>query len=119
MNQYCALNKQYIAGVWKEGTSSKVIADRNPFNGQLIAEFRLAGADDIDAAYRSAAQAQKQWAEINAFEKRDILENAIAYVAQHEAEITDIIIDELVGTRLKAFFEISLVKNIIKQHATF
>ncbi len=119
MNPYCALNKQYIGGRWQHGSSGKVIVDRNPFNGQPIAEFRLASSSDIDAAYCAAAQAQKQWAEINAFERRDILENAIAYVVQHETEITDIIIDELGGTRLKAFFEISLVKNIIREAATY
>ena len=119
MNPYSQLNKQYIGGVWRDGNSSKVLADRNPFNGQVITNFKLASATDIDEAYRSAAHAQKEWADINAFQKRDILESAIKYVTEHEAEITDIIIEELGGTRLKAFFEIMLVKNIIKEAATY
>ena len=36
-----------------------------------------------------------------------------------EEDITDIIIRELGGTRLKAFFEIGLVKNIIKEASTY
>lgn len=119
MNQFAALNKQYIGGVWRDGASQKSLADYNPYNGKPIAEFKLANLADLDEAYRSAATAQKIWAEVNPFEKRAILEKAITWVEKHEAEITDIIIEELGGTGLKAFFEIGLVKNIIKEAATY
>lgn len=119
MNQFAALNQQYIGGVWRDGTSQKTLTDRNPYNGQPITEFKLASLADLDAAYRAAAAAQKVWAEVNPFEKRAILEKAIAFIEQNEGDITDIIIEELGGTRLKAFFEIGLVKNIIKESATF
>lgn len=119
MNQFAKLNKQYIAGTWRDGKSQKTLADRNPFNGNPIAEFKLANLSDLDEAYRSAAAAQRVWAEVNPFEKRAILEKAIAWVERHEADITDIIIEELGGTALKAFFEIGLVKNIIKEASTY
>jgi acyl-CoA reductase-like NAD-dependent aldehyde dehydrogenase len=119
MNQFAALNKQYIGGVWRDGASQKTLTDRNPYNGKPIAEFKLASLADLDAAYRAAAAAQKVWAAVNPFEKRAILEKAIAFVEQNEGDITDMIIEELGGTRLKAFFEIGLVKNIIKESATF
>ena len=119
MNQYAKCNQQYIGGVWRDGSSKKTYTDLNPYTGQPIAAFKLASLTDLDEAYRSAAAAQKIWAAVNPFEKRAILEKAITYVEQHEAEITDIIIQELGGTRLKAFFEIGLVKNIIKEAATF
>jgi len=119
MNPFAKLSKQYIGGVWRDGASGKVLADRNPYNDKLIAEFKLASLTDLDEAYRSAAAAQKVWAEVNPFEKRTILEKAITYVEKNEAEITDLIIEELGGTGLKAFFEIGLVKNIIKEASTF
>ncbi len=119
MNPFRRLNQHYIGGSWRDGASSKTWTDRNPYSGEAIAEFKMANAADIDQAYRSAQRAQKEWEAVNAFEKRDILESAIAYINDHEAEITDIIIDELGGTRLKAFFEIGLVKNIIREAATF
>ena len=119
MSVFRSLNQHYIGGVWRDGSSSKCWVDRNPYTGEAITEFRLANKIDIDEAYRSAQNAQKEWEAVNAFEKRDILESAIAYINQHEAEITDIIIEELGGTRLKAFFEISLVKNIIREAATY
>jgi aldehyde dehydrogenase (NAD+) len=119
MNPFRKLNQHYIGGAWRDGSSAKKWVDRNPYSGEPIAEFKLANKADIDEAYRSAQQAQKEWEAVNAFEKRDILESALAYINQNEAEITDIIIDELGGTRLKAFFEIGLVKNIIRESATF
>ena len=119
MNQFAALNKQYIGGVWREGSSQRVLADTNPYNGNKIADFKLASLGDLDEAYRAAAAAQKIWADVNPFEKRAIMEKAIAWVEKHEADITDIIIEELGGTALKAFFEIGLVKNIIKEASSY
>jgi aldehyde dehydrogenase (NAD+) len=119
MNPFRQLNQHYIGGAWRDGSSSKRWTDRNPYSGEPIAEFKMAGKADIDDAYRAAQQAQREWEAVNPFEKRDILESALAYINDHEADITDIIIDELGGTRLKAFFEIGLVKNIIREAATF
>src|SRR5215470_1310703 len=119
MNPFLKLNQQYIGGTWRDGRSSKVLANRNPYNDKPICEFKLANLADLDEAYSSAAAAQKQWAEINPFERRGILEQAITFVEKNEAEITDLIIEELGGTALKAFFEIMIVKNIIKEASTY
>lgn len=119
MNHFTQLNKQYIGGEWKDGRGQKVLTDKNPYNGESIAEFRIANLQDIDEAYQAAARAKEEWDKVNSFTKRAILEQAIAYIEQHEKEITEIIIDELGGTRLKAAFEIGLVKDIIREAATF
>src|SRR5258708_24904700 len=101
MNRFVTLNKQYINGTWREGKSQTVLTDCNPYNGTTIADFRLASVSDVDDAYRAAAAAQKVWAEVNPFEKRTILEKAITWIEQNEADIADILIEELGGTRLK------------------
>ncbi len=119
MNPFRALNKQYISGVWRDGSSTKTLHDRNPYDGETIAEFRMASRADLAEAYQSAQKAQREWAEVNAYQKRDILERAIRFVEENERDIIDLIMDELGGTRLKAFFEIGLVKEIIKEAATF
>jgi vanillin dehydrogenase len=119
MNPFAKLNKQYIGGVWRDGSSGKVLNDKNPYNGASIADFKLATLADLDEAYSAAAAAQKVWAEINPYERRSILEKAVAYIEKVEADITAMIIEELGGTRLKAFFEIGLVKNIIKEASTY
>jgi aldehyde dehydrogenase (NAD+) len=119
MNQFANLNQQYIGGKWRDGASKKTLTDKNPYNGKSIADFKLASLSDLDEAYRSAAAAQKIWAEVNPFEKRTILEKAITWIEQNEADITDIIIDELGGTHLKAFIEIMLVKSFLKEASTY
>jgi acyl-CoA reductase-like NAD-dependent aldehyde dehydrogenase len=119
MNPFIKLNKQYISGTWRDGASSKLLTDRNPYNDKPICEFKLGSLADLDEAYRSAAAAQKIWADVNPFERRSILEKAITFVEKNEAEITDLIIEELGGTALKAFFEIMIVKNIIKEASTY
>lgn len=119
MNPLASLNKQFICGVWRDGSSSKMLSDRNPYDGKTIATFKLASLSDLDQAYRSAAAAQKVWARVNPLEKRAILEKAISWIEKHEADITELIIDELGGTRLKAFIEILLVKNSMKEASTY
>src|SRR5699024_7475403 len=79
----------------------------------------MAATEDVDAAYQAAQAAMDEWNQINPYKQRDILENAASYVKEHEEDITDIIIDELGGTRLKAAFEIGLVKDMLKEAATF
>jgi vanillin dehydrogenase len=119
MNQFAKLNKQYIGGVWRDGKSQKVLTDRNPYDGEPIAEFKLASLADLDEAFRAAEAAQKIWAEVNPFEKRTVLEKAITWIEQNEGDIAELIIEELGGTRLKAMIEIFLVKTFIKEASTY
>ncbi len=114
-----SLGKQFIGGEWRDGNSTGEMVDINPYNGESIVTYKLADTEDIDAAYKAAAEAKLQWDKVNPFKKRDILENAVKYIEENEEEIISIIIDELGGTRLKAVFEIGLVKNMIKEAATF
>jgi acyl-CoA reductase-like NAD-dependent aldehyde dehydrogenase len=119
MNQLATLNKQYIGGVWRDGKSQKILADQNPYNGATLTEFKLANLADLDEAYRSAAAAQKIWADINPYGRRAILENAITWIEKNEGDIADIIIDELGGTHFKAAIEILLTKAFIKEASTY
>jgi aldehyde dehydrogenase (NAD+) len=112
-------SKQFIAGEWRTGSMDKVLVDRNPYDGSPVAEFNIASVSDIDDAYRSAERAKLEWDRVNPYAKRAVFERAIRYVEDHMADITEIIIDELGGTRLKAGFEIGLVLDMLKEAATF
>ncbi|WP_249652109.1 aldehyde dehydrogenase family protein, partial [Lysinibacillus sp. D4A1_S13] len=46
-------------------------------------------------------------------------EKAVSFIEEHEEAIIYLIMVELGGTRLKAEFEIGLVKNMIEEAATF
>ena len=47
---------QYIAGEWRAGTAGGANRDVDPYAGETLAEIPLAGADDLDAAYRAAKE---------------------------------------------------------------
>ena len=114
-----SLSKQYIGGTWREGASPNSLTNYNPYSGDVLSTMKIATTDDVDQAYKASLTAKAQWEKVNPYKKRDILEKAVHYIEQHEEEITEIIIDELGGTRLKAAFEIGLVKNMIREAATF
>jgi vanillin dehydrogenase len=113
------LDKQFIGGDWRDGSGAKRLVDVNPYDGSPVAEFRIAGVDDVDAAYRAAREAQSGWEAVNAYAKRAVFERAVRYIEENTGAITSIIMEELGGTRLKAAFEIGLVIDIIKEAATF
>ncbi|KGX89066.1 aldehyde dehydrogenase [Pontibacillus litoralis JSM 072002] len=116
---YKKLNKSFIEGKWVEGNGHRLLPNTNPYNGETFVTFQLANEQDVDRAYKSAKQAQGEWMKVNPYQKRTVLEKALTYIEEHEEEITEIIIKELGGTRLKAAFEIGLVINILKEAATY
>lgn len=116
---YQKLDMQYINGVWREGAGTTVFPNHNPFSGQAIAQWRVATRPDIDEAYESARRAGAEWADMNAYARRTVFENAVRITESMTDEIVDLITAEIGGTRLKAMFEIGLVIDIIKEAATF
>jgi vanillin dehydrogenase len=119
MVNFKLLNKQYISGEWKDGTSNRQLVDFNPYSNEIITTFTCASLKDVDEAYQSAKKAQKKWQHTNPIEKRAVFENAVKYIEENKESIENIIIEELGGTKLKAAFEIDLVINIIKEASTY
>ncbi|MBX6352748.1 MAG: aldehyde dehydrogenase family protein [Thermoflavifilum sp.] len=113
------LSKQYIAGEWRDGRSDRVYVNRNPYDGSTVAEIRLATIQDIDEAYRAAAQAQKEWAQVNPFERKAVIERAIDIWESYAHDIIPLVAEEIGGTYLKAVVEIELVKNFLREAATY
>ncbi|MFF9122802.1 aldehyde dehydrogenase family protein [Streptomyces sp. NPDC014889] len=109
------LAQQYIDGEWRPGTGSWDIIDFNPYDGEKLASITIATVDEVDQAYRAAARAQKEWAATNPYARRAVFEKALRLVEEREPEITDVIIAELGGTRLKAAFELHLAKEFLRE----
>lgn len=113
------LKAQYIEGDWKDGSSESTMENKNPYNSEVIATYHAASLQDLDDAYQSANRIQKQWAKTNPVVQREVFEKAVVYMEENHEAIVSIIIEEIGGTRLKAEFEIGLVKNMIKEASTF
>ncbi|MFE0172412.1 aldehyde dehydrogenase family protein [Streptomyces sp. NPDC059002] len=115
MSFFTDLAHQYIDGEWKAGSGSWDIIDFNPYDGEKLASITVATADEVDQAYRAAERAQKEWAQTNPYARRGVFERALRIIEDREEEITEAIIAELGGTRLKAAFEIHLTKEFLRE----
>lgn len=115
MSYFADLARQYIAGEWKSGTGSWDIIDFNPYNGDKLAAITIATVDEVDEAYRAAEQAQRAWAATNPYTRRAVFERALTLIDERQEEITEAIIAELGGTRLKAAFELHLAKEFLRE----
>ncbi|AEW97780.1 MULTISPECIES: aldehyde dehydrogenase family protein [Streptomycetaceae] len=115
MSYSSELALQYIDGQWKSGSGSWEIIDFNPYNGEKIAAITVATVDEVDQAYRAAERAQREWARVNPYTRRLVFERALRILEDREAEITEAIIEELGGTRVKAGFEIGLSKDMLRE----
>ncbi|MBW5422840.1 aldehyde dehydrogenase family protein [Streptomyces sp. BG9H] len=115
MSFFTDLAHQYIDGVWKAGSGSWDIIDFNPYNGEKLASITVATAEEVDQAYRAAERAQREWADTNPYARRGVFERALRIIEDREDEITEAIIAELGGTRLKAAFELHLTKEFLRE----
>ncbi|MFF0161891.1 aldehyde dehydrogenase family protein [Streptomyces sp. NPDC005263] len=109
------LAQQYIAGEWRPGTGSWDIIDFNPYDDEKLASITIATVDEVDEAYRAAARAQKEWAATNPYARRGVFEKALSLIEEREQEISEVIVAELGGTRLKAAFELHLAKEFLRE----
>ncbi|MGW0907493.1 aldehyde dehydrogenase family protein [Streptomyces sp. NPDC002853] len=119
MSFFTDLAHQYIDGEWKAGSGSWDIIDFNPYDGEKLASITVATADEVDQAYRAAERAQKEWGSTSPYARRAVLERALRIIEDREEEISEAIVAELGGTRLKAAFELHLTKEFLREAVNF
>lgn len=108
-----------IAGEWRGGRSGKTLADTNPYTGETLLELALAGPEDLDEAYRAAEKAQREWAAMLPTQRRDVIEAAVSVLERRKEEVIGWIIAEAGGTRPRAELEWWLVREGMKEAATY
>ncbi|AWL39182.1 MULTISPECIES: aldehyde dehydrogenase family protein [unclassified Streptomyces] len=112
------LAHQYIDGEWLTGSGSWDIIDFNPYNGEKLCSVTVATAAEVDLAYRAAERAQREWATTHPFERAAVLRNAERIVAERAGVITEMLIDELGGTRCRAEYEVRAVRAFLREAET-
>ncbi|MBW1598920.1 aldehyde dehydrogenase family protein [Streptomyces sp. JJ38] len=115
MPYFTDLAQQYIDGEWRSGSGSWDVIDLNPYNGDKLCSITVATVAEIDHAYRAAERHQPGWTAVNPYTRRLVFERAIRVIEDREEEITEAIIAELGGTRLKAAFELHLTKEALRE----
>lgn len=116
---YEGLDRLFIGGRWRAGRSQTRVEVRNPYNGERLVSFSAASAEDVDEAYRRAAEAQPAWARLLPQERRALLLRAAQILADREEEFIDWSVRETGGTRAKAGIEWALVREGMLEASTY
>lgn len=116
---YGGFDKQYLAGEWRSGRAERVHQDTDPYNGETLAEIRLANQQDVDDAYREAVRAQKSWAAQLPGERAEVMHRALKIMEARSEEIQSWLIREAGSTQTKAAIELGSAQAITQEASTF
>jgi len=116
---YTGFDGQYIDGSWRKGSLGTTSIDKDPYSGDVVAEIIECNQSDLDEAYRSAAKAQVAWAATAPATRAAVMLQAVSVMDARHAEITDWIVRESGGTRLKAEAEFQSARWITLEAASF
>jgi aldehyde dehydrogenase (NAD+) len=112
---YTGFDQMPIAGEWRAGGTDGARADVDPYTGDVLTEIRLAGARDLDEAYRAARDAQPAWAARPARERAEVIANAARVLAAREDELIGWLQREAGATRGRAAMELALVRAVTER----
>jgi len=118
IEDYRDIHLQLLAGEWREGSGEESLPVINPYSGATLASIRAATSDDLDANYRSAAEAQLAWAETPPAERAALMLRVVSIFDARKQEIIDWLVREAGSTRLKATIEWGLARTITLEAAS-
>lgn len=108
-------DKMFVGGVWREGTSDKIMENKNPLTGEVLYIYKAASKADIDDAYSAAAVAQKEWAKTSPGEKQALLEKLVGAIVEMKDDFYACLVEEGGSTKPKADFEFFTSIEIVKE----
>ncbi|WP_203334585.1 aldehyde dehydrogenase family protein [Planococcus beigongshangi] len=112
-------SKIYINGEWIDGSSDSEMKNTNPFTGEELVTIKAADKNDLDRAYKAAAEAQSSWATEMPQKKREVIEKALKIMQENKELIIGWLVKEAGSTVVKATVEFGASVNIMKEAATF
>ena len=95
-------HQNYIGGEWVDAASGETFESTSPADGELIGIFPRSGADDVDRAVAAAKAAYEDWRLVPAPKRGEILFRFAQLVADHKAELTDLMTHEMGKVKAEA-----------------
>jgi aldehyde dehydrogenase (NAD+) len=89
------LHCNFIGGEWVDAASGETFESRSPANGDLIGTFVKSTAEDVDRAVETAKEAYRSWRLVPAPRRGEILFRFGALVAEHKAELAELMSREM------------------------
>jgi alpha-ketoglutaric semialdehyde dehydrogenase len=87
--------QNFIAGEWVDAESGETFESRSPATGDLIGVFPRSTAADVDRAVDAAKEAYSSWHLVPAPKRGEILFRFGALVAEHKAELAELMSREM------------------------
>lgn len=112
-DRYEDLDLLPLAGEWRRGRSGDTRVDVDPWSGETLLEIALANRDDLDAAYTTAVEAQRDWAAEPPAARAKVMRAAAGVMERRKQEIVDWLVRESGGTVAKAQLEWDLVRSVM------
>jgi len=109
----------YLAGSWTNAGDRDAISDENPYTREEIATVPAATADDVDAAYEAAAEAQESWAHQPPQARAGAINAAIEFVGDHREEIAELLSVESGSAPVKCEAEIQTARGMMQEAASY
>lgn len=115
---YDGFDRMPLNGQWRGGRSGRVLEDRDPYSDNMLVRIPLADEQDLNDAYKAAADAQPKWAARLPGERAAILRRAADIMEARKDEIVTWLIKEAGSTRLKANVEWDSARAITLEAAS-
>lgn len=107
-----------IGLAWRRGGGRPALVDRDPWTGEVLAEFTPACERDVDEAYLAAQEAQRGWAGQSPGVRAAVLRAAAGILVRRREEIVGWLMREAGGTRAKSESEWSATQRSFVRAAT-
>ncbi|ADJ15498.1 aldehyde dehydrogenase family protein [Halalkalicoccus jeotgali] len=107
----------YLDGEWK--TTAERFTIEDPYEREGIASVSKATEDTVDEAYEVAANAQREWEQIQPQRRAEVIQEAIGVIEERHEELVELLAREAGGTRLKAEIELDIATGMMEVAAGF
>src|SRR3954471_15328854 len=94
--------KNFIGGEWVDAVSGETFESTSPATGETIGIFPRSGAEDVDRAVAVAKEAFAEWRLVPAPQRGEILFRFAQLMAEHKAELTDLMTHEMGKVKAEA-----------------
>ncbi|MGW4768310.1 aldehyde dehydrogenase family protein [Nocardia sp. NPDC004278] len=102
---YASFDTMPIGGKWRRGASDTVLADTDPWSGEVLAELPMATTEDLDEAYTAVRGAQRDWSDRLPGERAAVMRAAAGIMDARREEIIGWLVRESGGTLGKCEIE--------------
>ncbi len=94
--------KNYVGGEWVAAVSGETFESRSPADGEVLGIFPKSGPEDVDRAVEAAKSAYDDWRLVPAPRRGEILFRFAQLLAEHKAELTDLMTHEMGKVKAEA-----------------